>query len=338
MDSSYQPSEEENLYCYPDINGSCTKLYRSPTTLAILYFLCGMTMIATIFGNLLVIIVIAHFKVLHSPTNVLSLSLALTDCLLGILVLPFCTVRSVETCWYFGDGFCRVHTGLDTLFCLASVFHLCFISIDRYCAICNPFRYPSLISVRVVCVSVAAGWVITTVYTYGMLYSKDLEEALVKFVPNKSCIGGCQLVFMTLWGWVNFPVFFLPCFLMMGLYVKIFIVAKKQAKLIADSSQCTAQGRASKRERKAAKTLGVAVSVYVLCWVPFIVDTMLESFYTSITPPLLFDFLMWSTYLNSACNPIIYGFFYPWFRKALKIIITGKIFHKGSSTINLFQD
>ncbi|XP_015266807.1 PREDICTED: trace amine-associated receptor 5 [Gekko japonicus] len=324
-----------------EINGSCYRTLHSFGIQLAVYLVCAMGMFLTVLGNLLVVISVSHFKTLHTPTNFLLLSLALADLLLGLTVLPFSMVRSVEGCWYFGEDFCRFHTFLDTLFCLTSIFHLCFISIDRHCAICDPLLYPTKFTTRVACIYIAIGWGVPVVYTSIFLYTKAIEEGLEQFLQDVPCIGSCQLLFNKLWGWINFPVFFFPCLIMIGLYVKIFIVATRQARQINNTNKIIGsqtQLGATKRERKAAKTLGIAVGIYLLCWLPFTIDTMVDSLVNFITPPSVFDVLIWFAYFNSACNPLIYVFSYRWFRKAVKLVLTRQVFYTRTSTIDLFKE
>ncbi|XP_033001403.1 trace amine-associated receptor 5 [Lacerta agilis] len=323
------------------INGSCYRTLHPFGVQLTIYVVCALGMLLTVLGNLLVIISIFHFKILHTPTNFLLLSLALADLLLGLTVLPFSTIRSVESCWYFGDAFCHFHTFLDTVFCLASIFHLCFISIDRHCAICDPLRYTTKFTVRVAGIYVVVGWGVPVLYTSIFLYSKRVEESLGQFLQDMPCVGSCQLLFNKLWGWINFPLFFFPCLIMVGLYVKIFIVATRQAKQINSVNQRAGSMRrsgATRREMKAAKTLGIAVGIYLLCWLPFTVDTMVDSLLDFITPPVVFDVLIWFAYFNSACNPLIYVFSYHWFRKAVKLVLSRQIFYTRTSTVDLYQE
>ncbi|KAF4024579.1 hypothetical protein G4228_016519 [Cervus hanglu yarkandensis] len=88
--------------CYEDLNGSCVKTPYSPASWVILYTVFGFGAVLAVFGNLLVMTAILHFKQLHSPTSFLITSLACADFLVGVTVMPFSMVRSVESCWYFG--------------------------------------------------------------------------------------------------------------------------------------------------------------------------------------------------------------------------------------------
>ncbi len=133
--------------------------------------------------------------------------------------------------------------------------------------------------------------------------------------------------------------FFLPCSVMIGLYARIFVVAKKHIRTIGETNHHENEStfKSSRRsERKAAKTLGVVVGAFIICWLPFFINSMMDPYINFSTPFVLFEAFVWLGYINSTINPIIYGLFYPWFRKTLYLIITLKIFEPNSSDIRVF--
>ncbi|XP_038869881.1 trace amine-associated receptor 1-like [Salvelinus namaycush] len=100
----------------------------------------------TVFLNVLVIISISHFKQLHTPTNLLILSLAVSDLLVGLIVIPVMTVAIMEPCWGFGEYFCVFHFFITFLCTSLSLGNLVLISIDRYVAVCDPLFYLALVN------------------------------------------------------------------------------------------------------------------------------------------------------------------------------------------------
>ncbi|XP_040286027.1 trace amine-associated receptor 4-like [Bufo bufo] len=299
--------------------------------------------VLTIVGNLMVIISVSHFRQLHTPTNFLILSLATADFVLGLTVMPYSMVRSITACWYFGDLFCKVHSCIDMTLCTTSIFHLFFIAVDRYYAICQPLHYSRKITISVIEVYVFISWSVLCLYSFGLVLSNVNIEGLEEetLVP---CMGSCSLVFNKTWSIItSLLCFFFPGTLMIAIYIHIFSVARKQAKLINNIPNSTNQKKISKNktlvnaENKAAKTLSLVMGVFILCWLPFFILTVTDPYVNFSISDDIYNTVLWLGYFNSALNPVIYGLFYPWFKKSFLSIFTGKILQLGSASYNVLD-
>ncbi|XP_062953697.1 trace amine-associated receptor 6-like [Cynocephalus volans] len=344
MVSSSSPPPAAEQLCYENVNGSCVKTPYASGPRVILYAVFGFGTVLAVLGNLLVIISILHFRQLHSPTNFLIASLACADFLVGVTVMPFSMVRTVESCWYFGESFCTFHTCFDTAFCYSSLFHLCFISVDRYIAVTDPLVYPTKFTVRVSGICISISWILPLVYSGAVFYTGAYDDGLEELSSALNCVGGCQTVVNQNWVLIDFLSFLIPTLVMIILYGNIFLVAKKQAKKIentgckTESSSESYKARVAKRERKAAKTLGVTVTAFMISWLPYSIDSLIDAFMGFITPAYIYEICCWCAYYNSAVNPLIYAVFYPWFRKAIKVIASGQVLKNSSATMNLFSE
>ncbi|XP_039605600.1 trace amine-associated receptor 1-like [Polypterus senegalus] len=326
-------------FCFRSIKNSCLRQTYSVSIHIVIYLALCAVILFTVSGNLLVIIAIAHFKQLHTPTNFLTLSLAVADLLLGGLVMPLCVIRTVEKCWYFGDLFCIFHSSIDLLLCVTSILHLFFISIDRYYAICHPFEYKSKFTLTLMKKMIFICWSLAAAYGFAIIFTQfNVKPKESILGGNNYCVGSCNNLLNEVSSTISAIIsFYIPGSIMIGIYVKIYMVASKQAK----SSRQTSEHRnedSRKIETKAAKTLAIIVGVFLFCWSPTFFCIIINPAINFSIPSLLFEFVFWFSYTNSTFNPFIYAFFYKWFRKAVKLIILGKIYKSNSCSVQLYSE
>lgn len=72
------------------------------------------------------------------------------------------------------------------------------------------------------------------------------------------------------------------------------------------------------KERRAARTLGIIMGVFVVCWLPFFLVYVILPFCSLCSEPneKIMNFITWLGYINSSLNPVIYTIFNLDFRKA----------------------
>nr|XP_033504310.1 trace amine-associated receptor 1-like [Epinephelus lanceolatus] len=271
-------------------------LTKTPSIICVLLYIFLMLLsVITIFGNLLVIIAVLYFQQLHTPTNYLILSLAVADLLVGIIVFPFSLAFSVSSCLY--------HEGL----------------FYRYYAVCQPLTYNIRINHRVIVVMILVSWGVSALIGISVI---------IAGLNNEKCNERC-LIDVLIENTVG-PIlsFYLPVIIMLCIYLKIFLVAKRQVRSIQNTTcQNTKSGATvSKMERKATKTLAIVLGVFLLCWTPFFLCITFMPLINDSVPITIIETLNWLTLSNSMLNPFIYAFFYSWFRSAFRMIISGKIF------------
>uniref|UniRef100_A0A8C6NI47 G-protein coupled receptors family 1 profile domain-containing protein n=1 Tax=Nothobranchius furzeri TaxID=105023 RepID=A0A8C6NI47_NOTFU len=308
---------------------SCSTL-RNQISRIFLYTFLSLGVVSTVVGNFLVVLSIAYFKQLQSPTNYFVMSLAVADCLVGLLVMPYSMMRTVEGCWYFGALFCKLHSSLDVMLCTASIFHLSCIAFDRYYAVCNPLVYSLKMSPNRVALLIAVCWVIPMLISFGPIML-DLHTADVGIqIPENVCMFLVSRVYAIM---ASSVAFYLPMVVMLVAYWKIFKAAKRQAKQISamesqmasgvgkDSSKKKRHRNTMKREGKAAKTLGIIMGVFIIFWMPFFTLNIVDPFTDYSTEVVIWDVFLWLGYINSSLNPFLYGLFNSCFRRAFLLLI-----------------
>ncbi|KAM9496186.1 trace amine-associated receptor 7d-like [Clarias gariepinus] len=311
---------------------SCSERTLSPAVYFLLYVCAAVVVLLTVCGNLLIIITVCYFRQLHTPTNMLVLSLAISDFLVGLFVMPFHFTWLIESCWMFGHIFCIVFNFFSFQLTSVSVGNVVLIALDRYMALSNPFLYLKDVTSTIVNTLICLSWVFSFLYNFVFFYmNRNLTDLLLcpgecHINPLNEASSLVDLMFIVI----------IPCGLMLILYFQIFVIARKHATAIRELNQTIKDfsqniSDAMKSERKAAKVLSILIFVFLACLVPYYICTLIKS----NSPSYIMNDILILFYLNSSVNPVIYALFYSWFQKCTKMILTCKILHTDCSIVNV---
>lgn len=209
---------------------------------------------------------------------------------------------------------------LSLIITSASIGNMVLISVDRYLAICYPLQYSVMLTTGRVKIAVSLCWIISVVYN--LVIMSDLLSSF-HFQLN-SCPEKCQYPKNHHVDVADFFIsLFTPLTVIIVLYTRVFVVAVSQVRVMR--SQVSVAQRSTvtiKRSNlKAARTLGIVVIVFMSTFFPHYTSQMLgiDSSHFS------YVFQLWLFYSNSTANPIIYALLYPWFRKAIRMIVSLQI-------------
>nr|XP_023024774.1 dopamine receptor 2-like [Leptinotarsa decemlineata] len=329
-------------------------------SLLLLFSMC------TVFGNMLVILAVIRERYLHTPTNYFITSLAVADCLVGLVVMPFSALYEVlGHTWFFGADLCDVWRSLDVLFSTASILNLCVISLDRYWAITDPITYPMRMTKFRSMFLIAAVWVCSSAISFPAIgWWRAVRNAPI---PPFQCPFTEHLGYLIFSSTISF---YLPLFVMLFTYFRIYRAAAAQTRslrlgtkqILLGSGELELtlrihRGGACKtpetrlystqedepltalqnnglsrmastrlnshnknfslsrklakfaKEKKAAKTLGIVMGVFVICWLPFFVVNLLSGFCIQCISheKVVLAVVTWLGWINSSMNPVIYA-------------------------------
>ncbi|KFB42017.1 octopamine receptor oamb [Anopheles sinensis] len=181
---------------------------------------------ATVFGNSLVILAVIRERYLHTATNYFVTSLAVADCLVGLVVMPFSALYEVlQNTWFFGTDWCDIWRSLDVLFSTASILNLCVISLDRYWAITDPFSYPMKMTRRKAVALIAAVWICSSAISFpAIVWWRAAREG---DMPPFKCTFTEHLGYLVFSSTISF---YLPLLVMVFTYCRIYRAAAIQTR------------------------------------------------------------------------------------------------------------
>ncbi|XP_034405606.1 adenosine receptor A2b [Cyclopterus lumpus] len=304
--------------------------------------------VLSISGNVLVCWAVAINTTLKNATNYFLVSLAVADILVGCLAIPFAITISIGIHLDFYG--CLFLACFVLVLTQSSIFSLLAIAIDRYLAVKIPLRYKELMTGKTAREIIAILWILSFViglipfFGWNLKYmscgngssrADNATSAGLALGPRaggdlQSCKPRCffeSVVDMQYMVYFNFFVCVLPPLLiMLGIYLKIFTVARKQLRLI--ELKCVGNGDSHnhgllQKEIRAAKSLSIIVGLFAVCWLPVHILNCLTLFYEELQKHEIVMYVaIILSHANSAVNPIIYAYRIQDFRNTFRKILT----------------
>ncbi|XP_075897668.1 D(1) dopamine receptor-like [Nelusetta ayraudi] len=267
----------------------------------------SLLILTTLLGNTLVCAAVTKFRHLRSKvTNFFVISLAVSDLLVAVLVMPWKAATEIAGFWPFGS-FCDTWVAFDIMCSTASILNLCVISLDRYWAISSPFRYERKMTPRVAFVMISVAWTLSVLISFiPVQLNWHKAQTRVAATPanppgsqaSNASVENCDSSLNRTYAISTSLIsFYIPVAIMVATYTQIYRIAHRQIRRISALERAAenaknrhdsmggggggggssiAESESSfrmtlKRETKVLKTLSVIMGVFVCCWLPFFI-------------------------------------------------------------------
>ncbi|XP_051853253.1 5-hydroxytryptamine receptor 1B [Antechinus flavipes] len=218
------PTDNQSTFPNPNCSSPDLEPYQDsialPWKVLLATFLALITL-ATTLSNAFVIVTVSRTRKLHTPANYLIASLAVTDLLVSILVMPISTMYTVTGRWTLGQVVCDFWLSSDITCCTASILHLCVIALDRYWAITDAVEYSAKRTPKRAAGMIAMVWFFSVSISLPPLFWRQAKAEEVA-----DCSVNTDHILYTVYSTVG--AFYFPTLLLIALYGRIYMEARSR--------------------------------------------------------------------------------------------------------------
>ena len=272
----------------------------------------GLSGLAAITGNLMVLMTFYKNQSLRQPCYFLMASLAVMDLLVGLAVNPLYIALTNFISWQYREEYLLQ---LESFFAMTSsmiIMHtLTVMSVERYIAVTYPLRYRTIVTEKRSRIAIATVW--TFGFSLNALYFTVSNNDLAKLWITCGVLTGL-----------------IPMIVILFCYGKILLAARAQSRRIAVAEKCASNScsrndeestdaggekhalKESKRARKAAWGVAIAVVVVMFLSMPVSVVSIMQIVFVDDICRFRYNNRIWMwgatlTLLSSALDPWIYA-------------------------------
>ncbi len=267
----------------------------------------ALLMIIALGGNVLLCTAFLFYRRLRKTTNYFIISLAVSDLLVASVAMPMWISYEVtgwETLPPWIDFFMlyKFWLWLDIVSGVSSITNLAGISIDRFFSIMAPLLHRTRMTSSLAIMMVAMAWI------YSIVLASLSFPQWRYYTLIVSVLG-----------------FFLPLGVIIVSYFAIYFKVKHGF-----------LNKHSDKDWNLERTLLIVIFVFIVCWLPFFVFSLVYHYcpvtqchFDQKSVNQIVSFTKWMHYLNSCCNPFIYGVFNTNFKMAFRALFN-QCFGRGT--------
>ena len=250
----------------------------------------GLTGLGAIIGNGVVLWLIITKRSLRTISNLFLSSLAVADLLVGFVIQPVWisiryTAYNVDRVQTYGKAvdYLWIHTTV------ATTFNLCCVTLDRHIAIFYPLRYEEILTYTRCYVLIATVWFVSLV----LPCSRFLVESVIGL---SALYISCTVITVLI-----------PMIIIILCSIRILKAASVQSRQISVGTvQNQDAVKKSKKHFKAAMTISIVVGLFVVCWLPSLITSLVHHFSGKSTFTKLWAPVEAAAFTSSAINPWVY--------------------------------
>ena len=272
-------------------------------------------MVFILFGNTLIILAYKKNVRLQTGSNVFIVGLAASDWLVGAIAIPLYIVNLKSNSP--STLLLRFYISLDIFSGVASVFHLIFVTVERYIAISKPYLHHTLLFSSY-CLALGVVWLLS------------LALSCLHFVLTPEVDKNYPF-------YVLLIVFLLAFLIIPLLNILVFKIARSLIRNTVEPEEPRERGTRSFRdrfrrklhgERRTAATLAIISLVFFIAWLPHVIGAFVFTFcfpcnLSPVDIGRVGVFIKCMQYANSALNPFVFAFRDAGMRRTIKTLMPG---------------
>ncbi|KAH8383311.1 hypothetical protein KR009_007975 [Drosophila setifemur] len=282
--------------------------------------------IAGVLGNLITCIVISRNNFMHTATNFYLFNLAISDMILLCSGMP----QDLYNLWHpdnypFSEGICILESVLSETAANATVLTITAFTVERYIAICHPFRQHTMSKLSRAVKFIFAIWIAALLLA--------LPQAIQFSVVVQGVGSSCTMkndFFAHVFAVSGFLFFGGPMTAICVLYVLIGVKLKRSRLLQAIPRRCYDVNRGISAQTRVIRMLVAVAVAFFICWAPFHAQRLMAVYGSTSNIQSqwfndvfsILDYTSGVLYFLSTCiNPLLYNIMSHKFREAFKVTL-----------------